>query len=84
MDKQDVVFSKSTGHFTSPRGHTVLVVFGSHWHKDDEMVRTFPDNFSDDPAFGLSVSLMPVAEPVPHQPPQTAKSTKLPPPPKKD
>lgn len=73
MDRNDVVFSKSTGHFTSPRGHTVLILVGSHWHKDDEMVGAFPNNFSEDPAVGLSYSLMPIGKPAIHQEPQAAE-----------
>lgn len=98
MDRTNVVFSKSTGHFTSPRGHSVLILLGSHWHEDDEMVTAFPDNFSDDPAYGLSYSQMPVGKPAVHQEPRTADPVKedtvtitststkrgLPPAPKKD
>jgi hypothetical protein len=58
----DVVYAKSTGHYSTGTGHTVLVVVGSHWPANDPLVRQYPDTFSDDPAYGLNFSVPPLGE----------------------
>lgn len=61
---ENVRFAKMTGHFTSPKGHTVLVIMGSHWPADDPLVKAYPDAFSDDYHYGLVFSQPPVADQV--------------------
>jgi hypothetical protein len=70
----DVVYAKTTTHVTSPQGHAVLVILGQHWPANDPIVEAYPSVFSADPVYGITFSVMPVAQPAElSKPPEPAK-----------
>jgi len=60
-----VVYANTTTHVASSRGHTVLLVIGTHWPDNDPLVKAHPELFSDDARFGLNFSSPPVEDAAP-------------------
>jgi hypothetical protein len=49
----DIVFAKGTDKVPLPSGQVASVRKGQHWAAGDQVVRTRPDLFTDDPRYGL-------------------------------
>lgn len=56
----DVVYAKGTFPVQTDLGGRVMVRMGSHWAADDPVVRAHPEQFSEDPRYGLAFSREPV------------------------
>jgi hypothetical protein len=59
----EIVYATGRSVVATTGGGQVLVQEGSHWPADDPIVRQQPSLFSADPAYGLSYSVRPAAEP---------------------
>lgn len=61
MNEIRVVYAKSTISLPTVNGANIHVRQGSHWPADDPLVREHPNEFSNDPRFGMCWSGQPPA-----------------------